>query len=79
MAIERKRGVATGTNALTGQIPSPPALPETFVNRFPELQSYQQEFTKWWEELLILLQRDRDAINSRFNQDEAKIRALENP
>lgn len=66
MAIPRRPGPAQ-TFSLSGKVPDAPRLPETFINRFPELQTYQTKVTDWWNSFVVMFQRDRSEITLQLS------------
>jgi len=76
MSLPHKPGPAQ-TLALIGEIPFPPKLPDTMINRFPELEAYQTAMDQWWSRFADMLQRDRESVSTQFAADQTAIQALQ--
>lgn len=69
MPFERKSGTGP-SKVLTGTIPGLPNFPRGTIQRFAELEQYDQEMQRWWSRFGELAQRDRETLQSRLLEDE---------
>lgn len=76
MALTKKSGPAQAVN-LVGDFQNPPPIPQTVLDRFPEMIVYQKSLTEWWINAKTLLQRDLGQIQATFTAQQAAIADLQ--
>lgn len=65
MAIPRKTSQAPAIS-LSGQWPQPPRIPQKFIDRFEELEPLPTQVDQWWQQISLMLERDRQEILTKF-------------